>query len=238
MRTLADDRSRQAGRPTGSRRRRPRRRTLIAAALLVVVLAGCYVVFFTALFSVRAVTVTGLSRLTRGQVLAAAAVPRGVPLVRVDTAPVRERVAALPRVAKVEVSRKWPSGLVIAIHERTGVAYVVRDGKPWLVDASGYRFAAVATATGLPRLATADAPRAARRAAVDVVAHLPAALRSITVSVSVTDPDHVTLNLTHNRTALWGGTGQMTTKGRALLALLKRPGTTYDVSTPPVVVVH
>jgi hypothetical protein len=30
----------------------------------------------------------------------------------------------------------------------------------------------------------------------------------------------------------------MTIKGRALLALLKRPGTTYDVSTPPVVVVH
>lgn len=238
MRTLADDRSRQVRGPAGSRRRRPRRRTVIAAALLVVVLAGCYVVVFTALFSVRSVTVTGLSRLTRGQVLAAAAVPHGVPLVRVDTAPVRERVAALPRVAQVEVSRKWPSGLVIAIHERTGVAYVVRDGRPWLVDASGVRFAAVATVTGLPRLATADAPRAARRAAVDVVAHLPAALRSITVSVSVTDPDHVTLNLTHSRTALWGGTSQGTTKARALVALLERPGTTYDVSTPPVVVVH
>ncbi len=238
MRTLVDRRSREIGRPDTPRRRGPRRRSLIAGAVAVLLVAGCYVVFFTALFSVRSVTVTGLTRLTRAEVLAAAAVPAGVPMARFDPAPVRQRVAALPRVARVEVSRHWPSGLVIAIRERVGVAYVVEGGRQWLVDASGMRFAPVAHAIGLPRLATADAPRAARRAAVDVAAHLPAALRAITTSVSVTDSTHVTLNLTRGRTALWGDTGDGATKARALLALLKRQGTTYDVSTPPVVVVH
>ncbi len=238
MRALVDRSSREIGRPEATGRRGPRRRFVIAGALLLVLVAGCYVVFFTAVFSVRSVTVTGLSRLTRAQVLTAAAVPSGVPMARFDPAPVRQRVAALPRVARVEVSRHWPSGLVIAVHERVGVAYVVQDGRKWLVDASGMRFAPAVHATGLPQLATADATRAARRAAVDVAAHLPVALRAITTSVSATDRTHVTLNLTHSRTALWGGTSDGVVKARALLALLKRPGTTYDVSTPPVVVVH
>lgn len=215
-----------------------RRRYLIAVGLLLLVVAGACVVYFTPLLRARSVTVTGLRALTRQQVVAAADVPADVPLARLDLGAIRHRVADLPRVATVHVGRAWPSGLTIAVRERRAVAVGVHDGMMWLVDRTGRRFAPAPRPTGLPHLATPDASRPAVRAALTVVGSLPAALQQRTVSVSATVSDHVTLALTNGRTVIWGDDRDGAVKSRALLALLKRPGTTYDVSTPPVVVVR
>jgi cell division protein FtsQ len=140
------------------------------------------------------------------------------------------------------VRRAWPNGLRIVVTERTGVVVTVRNGVRWLVDAEGVAFQRLAatTVTGVPRL-TPDLtthPDAATKAALRVAADLPSWLRSRTQSISAQTPDSVTLSLTKNRTVQWGGATQDADKAQVLAALLKQPGTMYDVSSPKVVAVR
>ncbi len=87
-----------------------------------------YVVGFTGVLGVRQVTVTGVRALSADQVRAAAGVPDGQPLARVDTGAVADHVRALPGVERVAVARSWPGTLRITITERHGVAVVKRAG--------------------------------------------------------------------------------------------------------------
>ena len=74
---------------------------------------------------------------SRAQVLAAAGIPIGPPLVRVDTAAVSRRVDAITQVQSAHVTRSWPDGLVINVTERTP-ALAVADGSGYdLVDRFG-----------------------------------------------------------------------------------------------------
>ena len=62
-------------------------------------------------------------------------------------------------------------------------------------------------------------------------------IRQVT-AVRAPTPESVTLTLSRGRTVLWGGAEQPAAKAAALTALLRRPGTHYDVSTPSVVTVR
>jgi cell division protein FtsQ len=216
--------------------------TVGGAVVLLLAIVLVYVAGFTSVLAVKKVTVSGLHRLTEPAVLAAAKVPNGKPLARLDLRPIQSRVAALPGVARVDVRRAWPTGLRIVVTERTGVAVTERNGVRWLVDADGVAFQRLArmTVTGVPRLTSSLSghPDAAAKAALQVAADLPSWLRSRTQSISAKTPDSVTLSLTKNRTVQWGGASRDTDKAQALAALLKQPGTTYDVSSPKVVAVR
>jgi len=213
----------------------------VAGVLVVLLGAGGWVVGWTGLLAVRTVTVTGVLALPAAEVLAAAAVPRGEPLARVDTGAVAGRVGAIPGVARVAVSRAWPSTLRIAVTERRGVAVVALQGAPWLVDSGGVVFQRLAAApAGLPRL---DVPGAGRdnpasRAALSALTALSPAVRAQVRAVVATTPEAVRLQLSGARTVIWGDSDEAGAKAEALQALLGRPGRTYDVSTPAVVTVR
>jgi len=134
-------------RPTPARPARSSRRRLvlgIVAAFVVAIGAAVYVVGFTGVLGVRHVTVTGVRALSADEVRAAAGVPDGQPLARVDTVAVADHVRALPGVERVAVARSWPRTLRITITERHGVAVVKRAGAYWLVDPDGVVFQRVA----------------------------------------------------------------------------------------------
>jgi cell division protein FtsQ len=218
-------------------------RRLVVALLALVLLAGAagWVVGYTSVLGVRTVAVTGLRTLPAGQVRAAAAVPAGQPLARVDTAAVADRVRAIPGVARVAVTRSWPSTLRIAVTERRGVAVATVAGSPWLVDATGVRFQQLPAApAGLPRLAVRDVDPAdpATVAALAALAALGPAVRAQLLLVAAQTPDSVTLTLRGGRRVLWGGAADSAAKAQVLAALLTRPGSVYDVSTPSVVTVR
>jgi cell division protein FtsQ len=212
----------------------------IAAALVAVVAAAVYVVGFTGVLGVRHVTVTGVHALSAGQVRAAAGVPTGRPLARVDTGAVAAHVRALPGVQRVAVARSWPGTLRITITERHGVAVVTRAGAYWLVDPDGVVFQRIAARPKLPLLDLAavgrDDPAAA--AALAAVAALPPRQLAAVASVRAPTPEQVTLTLTDKRTVFWGGGTDSAAKASVLGALLSRPGSYYDVSTPSVVTVR
>ncbi len=90
------------------------------------------------LLVVRSVQVTGAGpQVSRAQVLAAARVPAGLPLIRVNTAAVAQRVGGIRQVQSAQVSRNWPSTVVISVRLRTPVFAVAARGGYALVDAYG-----------------------------------------------------------------------------------------------------
>jgi cell division protein FtsQ len=225
---------RGASRGAGRRGAGRRRWAWLAAAVAV---AAGWAVWFSGLFAVRDVAVVGSDTRPAREVVAAAHVPMGRPLARVDTGAVRRRVAALPGVESVRVVRAWPSTVRIEVTEREPVAVVQRDGGLWLVDGGGVVFERVGSRPpGLPRLdLTADA---AGRAALEVARALPVSLRTLVERISARTPESVELRLRDGRTVVWGGSDRNGEKARVLRALLHQPGQSYDVSTPTVVVVR
>jgi cell division protein FtsQ len=137
------------GRPPADRRIAERRKAILAArvrrrrrilgwGLVVIALAlGVGYLIRTPLFGLSAVHVEGTRAVTTGEVLAASKVRVGEPYLGLDLAAIRARVAALPRVAAVRVTRDYPSSLRIAVTERPAVASVSTGGRYWLVAADG-----------------------------------------------------------------------------------------------------
>jgi cell division protein FtsQ len=239
--------TRAAPRPAGRAApppRRSRRGTLLVAltGAVVVLAAAIWVIGFTGVLGVRTVTVTGVGRvLTADQVRAAAAVPDGQPLARLDTGAVAHRVRSLAGVARVAVSRAWPDTVRITVTERRGVAVVRRDGVGWFVDGSGVAFQRhPAGRRTLPLLAVpaASPDDPTTRAALTALTALPVEVARQVTEVRAPTPESVTLTLTRGRSVLWGGAEQPAAKAAVLTALLRRPGTRYDISTPSVVTVR
>lgn len=225
-----------------ARRRRIRAAAPWGAGAAVVFLLGAlfFVATQTSLMGVSLIRVTGVSILDPDAVRAAARIPAGTPLARVDTALVARRVSALPPVATVDVGRSWPNTLTIAIVERTPVAVVQQERQFGLVDRSGVVYLTVADRPdGLPLLQVAapgpDNPET--QAALQVLRDLTAPLREQLEKLVVEAPARIRLELTKGRTIVWGDASQGDLKARVATALLARKGTQIDVSAPDVVTI-
>ncbi|MFI5985730.1 cell division protein FtsQ/DivIB [Streptomyces sp. NPDC051555] len=220
---------------------------LLAAALAAVLLGagGTWVLYGSSWLRVEKVTAGGTEVLTPAQVLAAAAVPVGAPLVGVDTDEIESRVRAkLPRVDTVTATRSWPHGIGLKVTERKPVLLIKKGADFVEVDASGVRFDTVAKApAGVPvlELSAGQSPSARRfdeerllREAVAVAGDLPKAVARETLLVKVGSYDSVVLELTRGREVVWGSGEQGEAKGRALTALLKAvpKADHFDVSAP------
>lgn len=224
-----------------ARRSRVLRRTGNALLVLLPLAGLAWVLLASTWLGVDRVQVTGTARLSPSQVVTAAAVEPDLPLARVDTGAVEQRVAALAPVADVAVRRTWPGTLTVEVTERTPVAGVLEDGSYTLLDASGVVFAREKT---LPDSAVRlqvfePGPRdPSTLAALEVHAALPAELRERVRIVRATSATSVVLWLRDGRQVVWGRPGQTATKAAAALALLSKPGSVYDVSAGDVVVVR
>ncbi|NKE58570.1 FtsQ-type POTRA domain-containing protein [Lentzea sp. PSKA42] len=163
-----------------ARRRVILRRRLVALLALLSVVGLTYSVFFTPLLGVRRVDVRGSVVLTEDEIRSTAAIEPGSPLVRLDLKGIHDRVAALPRVAAVEVERQLPGTVRLLITERVPVGSVKLPDGFHLVDATGKDYAVLPTAApGVPELVLVAPSSAdpATRAVVGVVNELPEKLR-------------------------------------------------------------
>ena len=232
--------------PRASRGRRKWRvafYALLAAGLLAV--AG-WVVFLSPLLVVRSVVVTGTHLVPRAEVLAAAGVEPGTPLIRVNTAQAAARVDAIGQVRGARVSRSWPDRVVIAVRERVPALVLTAPGGGYdLLDSGGVvvRWSA-SRVRGLPLYLTSVPVTALRgdqdlAATAAVLGELPASLRRSVNSVTAPAPDQVTLGLAggpagpgRRVTVLWGGTDRAAAKARELAVLMRSRLSYYDVSAP------
>ncbi|SVD73837.1 uncharacterized protein METZ01_LOCUS426691, partial [marine metagenome] len=86
---------------------------------LVVVGAGAISATRSELLDVDEIRLVGISSdLGEKMVLEALSVPEGSPMTGIDLDAAGRRVAALPRVAGVELERDWPGSVVVWVVER------------------------------------------------------------------------------------------------------------------------
>lgn len=211
-----------------SLRRRRRIRALLIV-LTVLALAGVvWLVFFSSLLAVKSVRVVGAEGVQADQVLAAAAVPIGTPLVRLDTTAAQASVLALPWVSAVEVRRGWPNEVVLAVTARIPIAALA--GSALEVDAEGVTFdVAGVPPTSLPSV---SATGIGLETAMAVLASLPADIAGKVVSVSASTRDDVALVLRSGANVRWGSAEQAEFKAEVLRALLRHKRAVYDVTAP------
>ena len=220
---------------------------------LAVAVTGLVAVVWLLLVSpvlgVTTVQVDGVASLPADQVREAAGITPGTPLLRVDVDGARARIARLPQVESVEVTRGWPNTVVVTVAERVPIAVVGEPGQRTLVDAHGVLFD---TVTGAPPagvvpldVATPGPGDPATTAGLAAVEAMSTQLRAQVASVAVTADQEITLTLTDGTVVQWGGPEQSVRKGSALVALLAHlagekldPASTIDVSTPEAVVLR
>ena len=192
------------------------------------------VLYFTPLMSARSLVVTGTGVVTREEVVAAAKVTLGTPLLQIDTDEVADRVAGIARVASARVQREYPSTLRITIVERVPVVVKDYPDGPHLFDRDGVDFA---TAPPPPGLAYIDVDHPGpndppTRAALQVMTSLSPDVVGQVSRIAAPSVASITLTLTDGRTVVWGTTDRTDEKAEKLGALLTQPGHTYDVSSP------
>jgi cell division protein FtsQ len=205
---------------------------LAAAALIA---AAVWALFGSRLLIVRSVEVTGTHLVPESQVLAAAGIPRGLPLIRVNTGAVASRVERITQVQSAQVTRSWPDRVVIAVRERKPALAVPVAGGFDLVDPSGVVVQQVTKQPrGMPQFVPAGPlpGNPGARAAASVLRELPPAIARRVRSVAVPTLNAITLRLSGGVTIDWGSPGQAARKARVLAILMRTHARSYDVSAP------
>jgi cell division protein FtsQ len=208
---------------------------LLATVVLAIVGIGlALVLYFTPAMSARNIVVTGTGAVSREEVLDAAQVRPGTPLLQINTNQVADRVAAIRRVASARVQRQYPSALRITIVERVPV--VVKDfpDGPHLFDRDGVDFATAPPPPALPYIDVANPGPSdpATKAAVQVLLALRPEVAGQVGRIAAPSVSSITLTLSDGRVVIWGSTDRAEEKADKLAALLTQPGRTYDVSSP------
>ncbi|OBA64218.1 cell division protein FtsQ [Mycobacterium sp. 1100029.7] len=208
---------------------------LLATVLLIVVGVGlALILYFTPVMSARNIVVTGTGAVTREEVLDAAQVRVGTPLLQINTNRVADRVAAIRRVASARVQRQYPSALRITVVERVPV--VVKDfpDGPHLFDRDGVDFATGPPPPALPYIDVANPGPAdpTTKAALQVLLALRPEVAGQVGRIAAPSLASITLTLGDGRVVIWGTTDRTDEKAEKLAALLTQPGKTYDVSSP------
>jgi cell division protein FtsQ len=210
---------------------------LFALTAVVIVGAMAWALLGPKLLVVRSVRVAGNGKaVSASQVLAAAHVTRGQPLIRVDTGAIARRVAQLRQVQSAQVSKDWPTTLVITVQLRKPLFALRVHAGYALVDAFGVNVRDVTSRPpGLPLLTVNTDSGTLRnspavRAAAAVLAQLPLRAARQVRGVTTGGPNDVSVKLTNGAIVIWGGVERGSFKAAELQILMRRHARVYDVS--------
>ncbi len=228
------------------RENRARRlRRTVTAVILLALLVGVILVERSSLVALAEIQVDGTRRLEPAVVLDAAGLELGTSTVRLGLEDARQRVEALPLVARAEVTRVGPITVLIEIVERVPALVGELGGKMVLVDVDG-----VVVATGTDEALTVVALRSGRLPALGVqlddttalgAAHLvwqglSGALRAEVDSIEARSAEDVDLLLASGTRVRMGRADLLAEKVRSLGALLEElagePVRVIDVRAP------
>lgn len=221
------------------RRRRSRRRLVrgvVAAALVLLVAAAVLLVYVSRVLDARAVAVSGARSLSTEQVVAAAAVPLGVPLARQRLDEIARRTTSLPQVAGATVTREWPHTVRVTVTEREPLLGVAQPSGYLVVDQSGVVFATVPTLpAGVVQVAVDPANRPLLVQLGAVVLALPEDVRDQVTTIEAATSDSIRLRTSKGVTIVWGDSSDTPLKAQVATALLAHGAkTSIDVSAPHV----
>jgi cell division protein FtsQ len=226
---------------------------VLGLAAVAIVAGMAWALLGSRLLIVRSVQVTGTgSMVSRAQVLAAARIPHGLPLIRVNTSAVAHRVSEIRQVQSAQVSRDLPGTVVISVRLRTPVFAFPVPGGYALVDAFGVDLRNTGRRPpGFPLLrltSTAGSGAAGSgvvaqpvsslrgsplpRAAAAVLHELPPQIARQVRVVDAATPWDVSLRLADSVVIVWGDSSRPAEKAKELTLLMRTHARRYDVSAP------
>ncbi|HKA96512.1 MAG TPA: FtsQ-type POTRA domain-containing protein [Streptosporangiaceae bacterium] len=244
---------------SGSRPRTRWKAAFFGVAAVAIVAGVAWALLGSRFLVVRSVEVTGAGPMvSRAEVLAAAHIKLGLPLIRVNTSAVAHRVGGIRQVQSAQVSRNWPDTVVISVRLRIPLFAVAVPGGYALVDAFGVDVRDSARRpAGLPLLSLtagpgvtsagdgaggvwADGPGGVpslrdsplARAAAAVLRDLPPRIARQVRTVSVAASSDVSLRLAGGAVIVWGDTSRTAEKAKELSLLMRTHAHLYDVSAP------
>lgn len=209
----------------------------VPIAVVLLAVAVVWVVWFSPLFQAKSVQVSGNSQASTEEIVQAAQVPLGVPLARVDTAAIRDRVEQVPAVADATVSREISGVVRISVTERAAVYAIPSGAQFLLVDSTGTGFLTVASlpeGLAVVRIPDDQTPASKRLMAdaAQIVASLPQSVLAQMASMGAETPDTFTIDLASGAQIFWGSAEESAMKAAVMEGLLNVPATYYDVSSP------
>lgn len=235
------------------RRRLARHKAYVAAAVVAGLGALAWLLLLSPVLALDAaeVEVTGAGTVVDvADVHAVVAEVDGVPLPRLDTVGLRDRVLEVPGVREAKVSRIWPDGLVVSLVSREPVAAVPQRSPPGadgptvpgytLLDVEGFPVGWTPTPPeGLPVVEVPVASEGRNRsldAVLAILQALPPELAAQVATIEAETQDTVRMGLRDGKTVVWGSAGDAALKIRVLQALRAAPAAAgaqeYDVSAP------
>lgn len=208
----------------------------VGVGILLLTALAIWAAWFSSWFTAEQVSVSGTNALDRDTVVQVADVPIGEPLLQIDTGAVAKRVAQLPEVDSVEVSRGWSDVVKIKVTERVAVAWLTKDKKPWAVDINGAVFRELdEKPEDLPELRVDRFDLKALGAAAGVAGDLRAEGRGLLEEVQRIEAeteDSVALQLEGKTRIVWGSRADTAAKVRVLRPLREIEASVYDVAAP------
>ncbi|MGE5592517.1 MAG: cell division protein FtsQ/DivIB [Betaproteobacteria bacterium] len=228
-----------ATRPGG--RGEPTRRLAPLAFVVLLVASAGFTFLRSPYFHIQHIDVRGLTNLSTEEVVVACGLAEDENIFDVDLRAITTRLKAIPRVDKVQVSRRLPSTIVIDVRERLPVAVIPYAGYFVEIDAAGlaidleetYRGRELPLVTGLALRSVkvghpVDAPEIS--SALTLIAALPASVLQQVSEVNFSSSRGFCLYMQSGTQVIVGvGTGEelrsRATVLDALLARLEQEGT-------------
>ena len=209
----------------------------VLASVALVALLG-YIFGWSSLLEVRTITVTGIEgskTLTKKKVIAKSGITLGAKLARVNSGTVARALRQYPEVAGVEINRKPPHTVEIAVELRPiAVAIATGRGKYALGDTSGVTFIEVSRPpSGIPVI---SGDRRYLQDAMTIYQALPKKIRKQVAKIALPSRASITFSLRNDLTILWGSATEQEAKLTVLAALLAAPENKrarfIDIATP------
>ena len=121
-----------------NRRRARGRFSFLYKLLSFIVICGVIAVALTLFFKVQHQEVTGNSRYTGDEIVAAGGLENGANLFLLNKYDISARItASLPYVETVQIRRALPDTLIFTVTECTAPAAIMQEGSVWLLSGSG-----------------------------------------------------------------------------------------------------
>lgn len=198
-----------------------------------------WVVGYSNVLSVRQVEVIGLRHAEESEVRAAAQIPMGRPLIRVDTDGAVERVEQIDRVEAVEVKRSWPRTVRIEVTERVAVGYLSSGSGYVVFDRHGVAFLDLEREpSGHVEVVYAgpaeERPEVLTEVAsvISVISDDAPDLWDEVETMEVASRDAIDLLLADGTRVRWGSAERSADKLYVLTVLRQQSASVYDVTAP------
>lgn len=214
-------------------------RIVMALSTVIVVATIVWVVFFSPVFALnpQKITVDGTTEEVSAEEVIAHVRPwAGVPLPRLSTSQLAQRVEEIVVVHTATVTRSWPNGVAIALTLRTPEYAQYRDAQWAILDSEGVELSIQADRPTELAGIEISAGEELRSRAIAMISAVRTDIDSALaeqIDTYVSDGHTVEMRTVNGPLIKWGDASQSALKAQTVLVLLEqRPSQVYDVSTP------